>query len=212
MDYWPLYTLTLLLIWRGYAPLSPLYWSCQVWWNDQWCCYDHIWGRGLLDVPWTSPQMFWLSPLCILHHTPTCHICICKLHHFCWLWHQPIHILMAITSAITNMAITSAKISIGQWWLKHQSPQHQKVGQKHIKNHQSLFIWLKTKFKIIYNNIPHTPSKVGVMARIIFSFTLDEAMSVGLTKACALRKIYSVTEKTKIWLNIQTEWETYMLT
>ena len=44
-----------------------------------------------------------------------------------------------------------------------------------------------SKFEIIYNNIPHTPSKVGVMARIIFSFTLDEAMSVGLAKACALR-------------------------
>ena len=56
-------------------------------------------------------------------------------------------------------------------------------------------IWPKTKFKIIYNNIPHTPSKVGVMARIIFSLTLYEAMSVGLAKACALRKIYSVTEK-----------------
>ena len=39
-------------------------------------------------------------------------------------------------------------------------------------------IWPKTKFKIIYNNIPHTPSKVGVMARIIFSLTLDETMSV----------------------------------
>ena len=45
-----------------------------------------------------------------------------------------------------------------------------------------------TKFKIIYNNIPHTPSKVGVMVRKTFSLTLDEAMSVGLAKACALRK------------------------
>ena len=44
-----------------------------------------------------------------------------------------------------------------------------------------------SKFKIIYSNIPQTPSNVGVMARIIFSFTLDEAMSVGLVKACALR-------------------------
>ena len=63
-----------------------------------------------------------------------------------------------------------------------------------------------TKFKIIYNNIPHTPSKVGVMVRIIFSLTLDEAMSVGLAKACALRKIiYSVIEKSIALLNIQTE-------
>ena len=45
-----------------------------------------------------------------------------------------------------------------------------------------------TKFKIIYNNIPHTPSKVGVMVRIIFSPTPDEALSVGLVKACVLRK------------------------
>ena len=28
----------------------------------------------------------------------------------------------------------------------------------------------------------------GVMVRIIFSLTMDEAMSVGLAKACALRK------------------------
>ena len=45
-----------------------------------------------------------------------------------------------------------------------------------------------TEFKIIYNNIPHTPSKVVVMIRKTFSLTLDEAMSVGLAKACALRK------------------------
>ena len=49
-------------------------------------------------------------------------------------------------------------------------------------------IGLNTKFKIMYNNIPHTPSKVVVMVRILFSLTLDEAMSVGLAKACALRK------------------------
>ena len=47
---------------------------------------------------------------------------------------------------------------------------------------------LITKFKIMNNNIPHTPSKVGVMVRIIVSLALDEAMSVGLAKACALRK------------------------
>ena len=35
------------------------------------------------------------------------------------------------------------------------------------------------------------------MARKTFSHTLDEAMSVGLAKACDLRKkIYSVEEKT----------------
>ena len=49
-----------------------------------------------------------------------------------------------------------------------------------------------TKFKIIYNNIPHTPSKVGVMVRKTFSLTLDEAMSVGLAKACALKRKKSI--------------------
>ena len=47
------------------------------------------------------------------------------------------------------------------------------------------------KFKIIYNNIPHTPSNVGVVARKTFSFTPDEAMSVGLAKAC-VRRIKSI--------------------
>ena len=37
---------------------------------------------------------------------------------------------------------------------------------------------------IIKNNIPHTPLKVGVMVSITFSHTPDEAMSVGLAKAC----------------------------
>ena len=52
------------------------------------------------------------------------------------------------------------------------------------------------KFKIIYNNIPHTPSNVGVVARKTFSFTPDEAMSVGLAKACA-RRIKSILFKEK---------------
>ena len=62
------------------------------------------------------------------------------------------------------------------------------------------------KFKIIYNNIAHTPSNVGVIVRITFSFTLDEAMSVGLTKAC-VRRIKSILfiEKSSALMNIQTE-------
>ena len=39
---------------------------------------------------------------------------------------------------------------------------------------------------IIKDNIPHTPSKVGVLESIIFSHTPEEAMSVGLAKACVL--------------------------
>ena len=58
------------------------------------------------------------------------------------------------------------------------------------------------KFKIIYNNIPHTPSNVGVVARIIFSFTLDEAMSVGLVKACVRRnKSIQFIEKSSALIN-----------
>ena len=38
------------------------------------------------------------------------------------------------------------------------------------------------------DNIPHTPSKVGVLESITFSHTPKEAMSVGLVKACVLRK------------------------
>ena len=48
--------------------------------------------------------------------------------------------------------------------------------------------------KIIYHNIPYTPSKVGVVAGKTFSHTPDEAMSDGLAKACDLGKRYSVKE------------------
>ena len=65
--------------------------------------------------------------------------------------------------------------------------QIQKVGKIHKYINIQFGQYQNSKFKIIYNNIPHTPSKVGVVARIIFSFTLDEAMSVGLAKTCALR-------------------------
>ena len=37
---------------------------------------------------------------------------------------------------------------------------------------------------ITKNTIPHTPTKVGVMVRLTFSHTPDEAMSGGLAEAC----------------------------
>ena len=40
------------------------------------------------------------------------------------------------------------------------------------------------KINIVKNNIPHTPSKVGVLESVTFSHTPDEAMSVGMVKAC----------------------------
>ena len=33
---------------------------------------------GPFDIPWTSLQMFWKILLYILHHTPPCHIYICR--------------------------------------------------------------------------------------------------------------------------------------
>ena len=39
---------------------------------------------------------------------------------------------------------------------------------------------------IVKNNIPHTASHVCVLESITFSHTREEAMSVGLVKACVL--------------------------
>ena len=48
---------------------------------------------------------------------------------------------------------------------------------------------------IILYNVLQTPSKVGVLHRIIFSHTPDEARSGGLVKACVPRRNCSVPEK-----------------
>ena len=42
----------------------------------------------------------------------------------------------------------------------------------------------QSNYKIINMNILQTPSKVGVLQSITFSHTPDEAMFVGLAKAC----------------------------
>ena len=47
-------------------------------------------------------------------------------------------------------------------------------------------ILAKNPSKIVKYNIPHTPTKVGVMVRKTLSHTPDEAMSGGLAKACDL--------------------------
>ena len=39
---------------------------------------------------------------------------------------------------------------------------------------------------IVKGNIPHTASKVCVLESVTFSHTPEEAMSVGLVKACVL--------------------------
>ena len=51
----------------------------------------------------------------------------------------------------------------------------------------------------------HTPSKVGVLQRIIFSHTPEEARSVGLAKACVPGKIGSVSEKIEFLIENQPE-------
>ena len=58
---------------------------------------------------------------------------------------------------------------------------------------------------IIQYNILQTPSNVGVLYRIIFSHTPDEAMSGGLAKACVPGKKYSVPEKIEFLNEYQTE-------
>ena len=62
-----------------------------------------------------------------------------------------------------------------------------KLAKKICKKHklwQTYQFLAKTPTKIINNNIPHTPTKVGVIVRKTFSHTPDEAMSGGLAKAC----------------------------
>ena len=46
----------------------------------------------------------------------------------------------------------------------------------------------KKSIQNVKHNIPHTPSKVGVMVRKTFCHTPDEAMSGGLAKACDVRE------------------------
>ena len=45
------------------------------------------------------------------------------------------------------------------------------------------------------NNFLQTPAKAGVLLGKTFSYTPDEARSVGLVKASVFQKIYSVIEK-----------------
>ena len=119
------------------------------------------------------------------------------LFSFCWWPTLDICIVTRLLGSVSgsgsvlplqNMAITSAIISIGLIGDKNISHYNIKSWLKHSKLWFNIHFGQITKFKVIYNSIPHTPSKVGFMVRIIFSLTLDEAMSVGLVKACAVRK------------------------
>ena len=67
------------------------------------------------------------------------------------------------------------------------------------------------KFKnVIKYNIPHTPSKVGVLVRIIFSHTPEEAMSDGLVKASVPRENWFCSREIEFPNEDQTEWEVYI--
>ena len=74
---------------------------------------------------------------------------------------------MTITSVITSIKSCITTCQQKDWLNKHNNP-------------------LAKLSKIVNVNFPHTPSKVGVLERIIFSHTPEEAMSVGLAKACVL--------------------------
>ena len=50
MDYWPLCTMLLWLLYWGFGPPSQQCWNSQWWFGDQWCCYGHRLGRGPSDV------------------------------------------------------------------------------------------------------------------------------------------------------------------
>ena len=74
---------------------------------------------------------------------------------------------MTITSVITSIKSCITTCQQKDWLNKHNNP----------------FAKLS---KIVNVNFPHTPSKVGVLERMIFSHTPEEAMSVGLVKAGVL--------------------------
>ena len=74
------------------------------------------------------------------------------------------------------------------------------VNKKLVK----IIFWQLSKIILYRKNIPHTPSNVGVLLRIIFSHTPDEAMSGGLAKVCP-RKNCPVPEKIEFLIEYQTE-------
>ena len=81
---------------------------------------------------------------------------------------------------------------------------------KHTSKYAIIWNNYVKQINIVKNNIPHTPSKVGVLQSITFSHTPDKAMSAGLAKACVPWKIYSVLEKLSFIIINQTKWEVYI--
>ena len=74
-----------------------------------------------------------------------------------------------------------------------------------LTNHLSKKKYLANIQIIIKDNIPHTPSKVGVLESVIFSHTPEEAMSVRLAKACVLRKNWFCSREIEFLIEDKTE-------
>ena len=55
----------------------------------------------------------------------------------------------------------------------------------------------------------HTPSKVCVLESITFSHTPEEALSVGLAKACVLWNNWFCSREIEFYIENQAEWEVY---
>ena len=97
-----------------------------------------------------------------------------------------------IISHYNHMALTSANNISGFKYYDNNiyHNQHKQVGLQSVNNKNWLnktILHLAIISKLYCkHNIPHTPSKVGVLESITFSHTPEEAMSVGLAKACVL--------------------------
>ena len=102
------------------------------------------------------------------------------------------------------MTITSVIANIKCWLTIYQHIEKINPFGNYLKN----YLYMKTFH--IHQNIPHTPSNVGVLQRIIFSHMPDEAMSDVLAKACVPGKKCSVPEKIEFLIEYQTEWEVYI--
>ena len=76
MVHWLWLELLLWWIWQCFGPLCLQYWNCQWISHDLWCCNGHEWVRGHSYVLWIFLQKFCQTPLCILLHSPPCHMCI----------------------------------------------------------------------------------------------------------------------------------------
>ena len=64
--------------WSCLGHPCPLCWNCPEITHVQWCWSGHVWVMALSYVLWTFQQMFCLTPLCTLYHSPSCHTYICK--------------------------------------------------------------------------------------------------------------------------------------